>query len=59
MIDLKGLQSVLKSDGFSLDDIWVATDRCEIDLENYQWTYDNVVQMLVSLTASDYKKTEW
>ena len=59
LIDLKGLQSVLKSADFDLDAIWVATDRCEIDLENYKWTYENVVQMLVSLTASDYDKSEW
>jgi len=59
LIDLKGLQSVLKSADFDLDAIWVATDRCELDLENYKWTYENVVQMLVSLTASDYDKSEW
>lgn len=59
LIDLKGLQSVLKSDDFDLDAIWVATDRCELDLENYKWTYENVVQMIVSLMASDYDKSEW
>lgn len=59
MIDLTGLQALLKSEDFDLDAIWVATDRCELDLENYKWTYENVVQMLVGLTANDYKKSEW
>ena len=59
LIDLKGLQSELKSPDFDLDAIWVATERCATDLENHKWTYENVVQMLVSLTASDYDKSEW
>jgi hypothetical protein len=59
LIDLPQLQEVLNSRQFDLDDLWIATDRCELDLENYQWTYDKVQQMLVSLVASDYRNSEW
>lgn len=59
LIDLPGLQAVLGSGQFDLDDLWIATDRCELDLENHRWTYGDVLQMLVSLVASDFSKSEW
>ena len=59
LVDLPGLQAVLNSGQFDLDDLWIASDNCERDLENHRWTYDKVLQMLVSLVASDYRKSEW
>ena len=59
VIDLNGLQAFLSSPDFDLDALWVATDRCERDLENYRWTYEDVVQMLICLTAKDFDKSEW
>ena len=59
LIDLPGLQVLLKSAEFDLDALWVATDRCELDLESYRWTYEDVVQMLVCLKANDFNKSEW
>lgn len=59
LLDLAGLQGLLKSGKFDLDSLWVATDSCERDLENYRWTYENVLQMLVCLMADDYVKSEW
>lgn len=60
LVDLAALQRVLGSGRFDTDDLVIATDRCERDLENHQWTYENVLQMLVSLVpSSDYRKSEW
>lgn len=59
LIDLTGLQALLKSEDFDLDALWVATDRCELDLENYRWTYEDAVHMLGCLLADDYDKSEW
>lgn len=59
LLDLSGLQGLLKSTEFDLDALWVATDRCELDLENYRWTYEDVVQILGCLKANDYDKSEW
>lgn len=59
LIDLSRMQTVLGSGRFDVDDLWIATDRCELDLENHQWTYDHVLQMLVSLLSADYRKSEW
>lgn len=59
LVDLAGLQTVLNSGLFDVDNLWIATYSCERDLENHRWTYDNVLQMLMSLAASDYLKSEW
>lgn len=60
LVDLPGLQAVLRSGRFDPeDDLNIATHSCERDLENHRWTYENVLQMLLSLVASDYRKSEW
>ena len=59
VIDLNGLQAYLSSPGLDLDAIWVATGTCERDLENYRWTYEDIVQMLICLTVNDFDKSEW
>ena len=59
LIDLTGLQDALTAAEFDLDDIWIATDRCQRDLENNQWEYGDVVHMLRCLQANDYKNSEW
>jgi hypothetical protein len=59
LIDLPVLQAFLVSQEFDLDSLWVATDRCEQDLVNYRWTYEDVVQMLGCLKANDFNTSEW
>lgn len=59
LINLPALQVLLNSADFDLDTLWVATDRCELDLESYRWTYEDVVHMLVCLKAGDFDKSEW
>ena len=59
LVDLPRLQAVLNPTQFDPDNLWIATGSCERDLENLRWTYDNVLKMLVSLVASDYRKSEW
>ena len=41
------------------DHLRVATPKCDRDLENYQWTYDDVLQMLGCMLEQDYRKSEW
>ncbi len=50
---------MLNSGQFDLDALWIATDSCERDLENHRWSYDNVLQMLVTLVPTDFRKSEW
>lgn len=37
----------------------VATDRCQRDLENERWSYDDVLHLLSCLRSSDFGKAEW
>ena len=41
------------------EEVWVATDRCELDLENERWSYDDVLRLLSCLQPSDFKNSEW
>ena len=38
---------------------WPATRRCLNSLEDYGWTYADVLQMFTCLRAEDYKESEW
>ena len=59
LVDLAGLQAQLRSGTVDLDALWVATDRCQRDLQNNRWTNAHVLQMLVCLLADDYRGSEW
>lgn len=59
LLDLAALQALVQAGSLDEDDLWVATDRCERDLENYQWDYEDVLHMLTCLKTSDYKNSEW
>lgn len=59
LIDLPKLQDAIRRGVIGEDELWVATRKCQRDLENYAWEYDNVLQMLRSLLRDDYQKSEW
>lgn len=57
-IDLGDLQARIRSGALSEYDVWVATTSCERDLQNYRWTYDDVLKMLAALGDGDYRKSQ-
>ena len=59
LLDLAALQARLESGALGEDKVWVATDRCEQDLENEQWSFVDVLRMPACLKSSDFKKAEW
>lgn len=59
VFDLAVLQSEVASEALGEDEVWVATDSCERDLENERWTYSDVLNMLSCLKSVDFKKAEW
>ncbi len=61
LIKLEALQALLKSGVFDTDDqLWLATDKCEKDLQKEQWSVNDVLQMLVDMDGvTDYYKSEW
>lgn len=59
VLDLTVLQDMLTTGMLTEDQVWVATDRCERDLENERWGYDDVLLLLSSLKPGDFKNAEW
>lgn len=59
VFDLAVLQGLIADGTLGEDDVWVATDRCERDLENAQWDYGTVLHLLSCLDAKDFKGAEW
>lgn len=59
LINLDALRRSVQEGTLDEENVWAATDSCERDLENEQWSYEDVLHMLSSLTTSDYRKSEW
>lgn len=60
LIKLEALQALLKGGGFDIDQLWLATDKCEKDLQKERWTVNDVLQMLADMDGkADYYKSEW
>lgn len=59
VFDLFMLQALVADGELTEDEVWVATDRCERDLENERWSYEDVLHMLSCLRPADFKSAEW
>jgi len=59
LIDLQGLQMLLRRGDFDTEDLWIATSKCAKDLRKEGWSSDDVLQMLVCLTPQDCYRSEW
>lgn len=59
LLDLSALQALVSDGALGEDEVWVATDRCERDLQNWQWSLADVLHMLICLKSVDFKKAEW
>lgn len=59
VFDLPRLKSLIAAGYLTEDEVWVATDRCERDLENERWSYEDVLRMLSCLEPVDFKNAEW
>ena len=57
--DLDGLKAVIASGQLDADGVWPATGRSRNSLEDYRWSYDDVLKILSCLLAADYKNSEW
>lgn len=59
LIDLGAVQAAINGGLLVDDDVWLATQRCRSRLEDYEWTYADVLQMFRCLRPEDYKESEW
>ncbi len=59
LIDLEALQASIAGGQLTGEGVWPATRRSRNCLEDYGWTYDDVLQIFSCLRAEDYKESEW
>jgi hypothetical protein len=59
LIDLGAVQAAIAGGLLVDDDVWPATRRCWNSLEDYEWSFADVLQMFSCLRAEDYKESEW
>ncbi len=60
LIQLGAVQSLLSSGTFDTDQLWLATVKCEEDLQKESWSIEDVLQMLALVDGTkDYYKSEW
>lgn len=59
LIDLNVLQREISAQVIGEDDLWIATQTCERDLQNLQLQHGDVLHMLCQVTGRDYAKSEW
>lgn len=59
VFELTVLQDMVAAGVLGEDEVWVATDRCERDLENERWSYEDVLHLLSCLQPADFRKAEW
>lgn len=59
MLDLAALQALIAVGELDANSVWPATRRCRNCLEDYQWTYDDVLRMISCLESCDHKNSEW
>lgn len=60
LIKLGAVQALLRSGEFDMDQLWLATEKCEKDLLKESWSISDVLQMLVNMDGEDdYYKSEW
>lgn len=60
LIKLEAVKALLQSGVFDTDQLWLATVKCEKDLQKERWSVNDVLHMLVHMDgAADYYKSEW
>ena len=59
VFDLNALQTVITSGQLSAEGVWPATRRSRNSLEDYRWSYEDVLKIFSCLLAGDYKNSEW
>lgn len=59
VFDLAVLQDMVANGVLGEHEVWVATGRCERDLENERWSYGDVVHLLACLQRKDFRRAEW
>lgn len=59
LIDLGGLHEAIKSGDLGDDHVWLATKKCNDDLQDLQWSIDDLLDCIGCLQSSDHRGAVW
>lgn len=59
LIDLARLQASIEDGSLGKDDVWLATQRCNKEVQKLVWSHQDLLDCIRCLAAGDYKGSEW
>ncbi len=59
LVDLAGLQQAIRAGVVTEDSVDVVNQSCDDDLDNLEWTLQDVLDCLLCATPRDFKGAEW
>jgi len=59
LIDLDGLQAAIRDGALEEGDVWLATGGCNKDMQNLEWTIEDLLACMQCLCPVDHRGAEW
>src|SRR3546814_7526562 len=59
LIDLAALQLAIKDGVLGDDDVWLATRKCDTDVQKLQWSVPDLLDCISCLQPDDHHGAEW
>lgn len=59
LIDLEGLKAAITRGVLSEDDVWLATRKCDQELQALRWTRPDLLDCIACLRPDDHRGAEW
>lgn len=59
LIDLAGLQAAINDGTLGDDDVWLATNKCSNNVQDLQWSMQDLLDCISCLQSSDHRGAEW
>lgn len=59
LIDLAGLQLAINDGALGDEDVWLATKKCNDNVQDLQWSVQNLLHCISCLQPGDHRGAEW
>lgn len=59
LIDLASLQAAIDDGALGENDVWLATRKCNRNVQSLEWSYQDLLDCIRCLAVGDYKGSEW
>lgn len=59
LIDLAALQQAIADGALDENGVWLATRKAEHQVQDLEWTYDDLLECVTHLLPQDFKGAEW